>query len=207
MTSFRKSLARLDSVLARCEDIDGCWVWAGGKDRQGYAVVHVGGTTKRGHRWVWEQFVGEIPNGLVLDHLCRNTSCVNPEHLDPVTVRVNTIRGRVPLVAGENGRRANLAKTHCPAGHPYAGNNIIRNGVRRNCRECGRSRSRAHWRRKNGHPVDGPSRRSKLTEEEVRVIRELAAARRPVAEIAAMFNVAKSTISRISTGEAWRHVS
>ncbi len=69
------------------------------------------------HRWAYEQARGAIPDGMHLDHLCRNTLCVNPDHLQAVTARENLRRG--VGFAGTNAR-----KTRCPAGHPYSGDNV-----------------------------------------------------------------------------------
>ncbi|MFJ2662519.1 HNH endonuclease signature motif containing protein [Arthrobacter koreensis] len=83
----------------------------------------------RVHRVAYELFSGPIPNGLVLDHLCRNRGCFNPNHLEPVTRAVNNLRG-VGFMA------AHARKTHCPKGHPYDEKNTqIKNGARR-CRAC-----------------------------------------------------------------------
>ena len=79
-----------------------CWEWLGGKDRFGYGLFEIAGTraerekqgrrTAMAHRFAYETLVGPIPDGLTLDHLCRNTSCVNPEHLEPVTEQENLAR-------------------------------------------------------------------------------------------------------------------
>lgn len=91
----------------------------------------------RSHRYTYEILVHEIPAGLDLDHLCRNTLCVNPYHLEPVTKRVNSIRA-------ENGGWQR-AKTHCPRGHAYDEKNTRlrtnrkgRGWVGRWCRACDR---------------------------------------------------------------------
>src|SRR5215831_2038423 len=76
---------------------DDCWEWTAGKDRDGYGQLHVsrpeGDSSARAHRVVYELLVGPIPEGLTLDHLCRNRGCVKPSHLDPVTVGDNIRRG------------------------------------------------------------------------------------------------------------------
>lgn len=79
--------------IDRSAGADACWPWLGYRDRYGYG--HTSTTTRRGglaHRLVYEELVGAIPNGLVLDHLCRNPSCVNPAHLEPVTFAENRRR-------------------------------------------------------------------------------------------------------------------
>ena len=113
----------------------GCWQWLGAVDSVGYSSFRLTKTppvTKRAHRWLYELIVGPIPAGLVLDHLCRNKLCVNPDHLEPVTNAENL--RRYP------GYPHNRRRTHCPQGHPYSGWNLIieqrPQGFGRHCREC-----------------------------------------------------------------------
>lgn len=75
----------------------GCWIWTGELNRNGYGRVWRLGRRVMAHRAMYELLVGPIPEGLVLDHLCRVRCCVNPKHLEPVTVRENTIRGEAAL--------------------------------------------------------------------------------------------------------------
>lgn len=103
----------------------GCWNWLQYRSPQGYGRFTFGGKILVAHRWSYERFVGPIPDGLQLDHLCRNTSCVNPDHLEPVT-------------NAENQRRAAEARTHCKHGHEFTPENTSRSGGRRTCRECAR---------------------------------------------------------------------
>src|SRR3990167_11482908 len=70
-----------------------CWNWIGTKDSSGYGRFRFFYKTILAHRFSYELFVGEIPTGLVIDHLCRNTSCVNPAHLEPVSIYENCRRG------------------------------------------------------------------------------------------------------------------
>ena len=118
---------------------DDCWEWTGCRSAKGYGLIYKSGATKRVHRVVYELLVGPIPDGLQLDHLCRNRGCANPSHLDPVDTRENTLRG-VGLTS------QNAVKTHCAQGHPFTGENLyLRTGSRRGreCRECKRN-----WDRK-----------------------------------------------------------
>lgn len=91
--------------IARRSTVDGesgCWNWDGAKNSAGYGRITLptgkaGGETKYAHRVAYEVFVGPVPEGLKIDHLCRNTSCCNPDHLEPVTQTVNLARGRSAL--------------------------------------------------------------------------------------------------------------
>lgn len=111
---------------------NGCWDWIGSKGSHGYGQAwdFDKKTVVLSHRYVYEIEVGPIPEGLTLDHLCRNKSCCNPAHLEPVTMRVNSLRGI--------GRSAiNAAKTHCPKGHQLADDNLTtRSFTGRRGREC-----------------------------------------------------------------------
>lgn len=120
----------------------GCMEWTGGTNGVGYGMFFTdwaGGknTRKLAHRWYYEQVRGPIPAGLHLDHLCRDTMCVNPDHLEPVTQRVNTLRG-IGVSA------VHAKKTHCVNGHPFSGDNLVyrSNGRWRDCRECRRAKDR-----------------------------------------------------------------
>lgn len=121
---------------------NGCIEWTGGLNGVGYGQFYIGRTSRDqtgkgyAHRWAYEQFVGPIPEGLHLDHLCRNRKCVNHEHLEPVTPRQNLLRGISPSAL-------HAKKTHCPAGHPYAGDNLYLHPTKgqRICRACGRNRA------------------------------------------------------------------
>lgn len=96
---------------------DDCWIWRGSTSTVGYGQFHVWGRLVTAHRFVYELYVGPIPEGLVLDHLCRNRQCVNPAHLEPVTHRINILRG-------EGAGARNAAKEECPRGHPLTPENV-----------------------------------------------------------------------------------
>jgi hypothetical protein len=102
-----------------------CWIWQRGIKRDGYPKDWDGKRSVQAHRYYYEMHVGPIPEGLVIDHLCRVRTCVNPEHLEPVT-------------HAENMRRSGPAqKTHCVNGHEFnEANTYIRPSGGRQCRAC-----------------------------------------------------------------------
>jgi hypothetical protein len=96
----------IDRIYSRIDrDPSGCWLWRGAKDQKGYGTARfpVNGVNRVGnvHRIVYEIEHGPIPKGLTLDHLCRNPSCVNPKHLEPVTYSENIRRGQSPEMSRE----------------------------------------------------------------------------------------------------------
>lgn len=114
--------------LPPCED--DCWTWTAARNPLGYGRFDSGFA----HRWSYEQEIGPIPAGLTIDHLCRNTSCVSPAHLEPVTNRENILRGE-----GSSAKRAR--QTACIHGHPFdASNTYINPSGWRQCRACKRRR-------------------------------------------------------------------
>lgn len=116
---------------AKVKKTDTCWLWEG-TTWNGYGQVFV--NTARGsvpaHRFAYELLVDSIPDGLQIDHLCRNPCCVNPEHLEPVTKRENVLRG-----VGASAQ--NTRKTHCIRGHEFSGANLyLHPDGYRVCRAC-----------------------------------------------------------------------
>jgi len=121
--------------------VGGCWLWTACKNRDGYGIFQMAGRPQKAHRVSYEMHVGPIPEGLQLDHLCRNRGCVNPDHLEPVTTQENTRRGNV----GKN----HADKTHCPQGHKYAGDNLyIDPRGKRQCKTCRRQSGLKYYQRK-----------------------------------------------------------
>lgn len=101
----------------------------GGKDR-GYGQFWDGTKTVRAHRFSYELARGKIPEGLDLDHLCRNRACVRPDHLEPVTDKENVHRSPIHFAT----------RTHCPKGHPYSEENTYVSPQGRTCKKCQRER-------------------------------------------------------------------
>lgn len=118
-----------------------CWVWIASRNENGYGYfgpgMHHSPRLVRVHRYAYELLVGPIPEGLTIDHLCRNRPCVNPAHMETVTNKENILRG---LSTGAH----NARKTHCPQGHPYdLFNTYLRRDkgrTGRNCRACDNAR-------------------------------------------------------------------
>lgn len=116
-----------------------CWIWKGCRDSHGYGNFRVQGKTVKAHRWCYEQVKGIIPQELDSDHLCRIPPCVNPDHIEPVTRKVNCQRGIAGIINGGRQR----AITHCPQGHPYSEQNTyFFSGGKRGCKICRTERDR-----------------------------------------------------------------
>ncbi len=109
-----------------------CWPWTGHIGGDGYGVFSIGGTAFGAHRVSYVLTNGNPPPDEVLDHLCRNRRCVNPSHLESVTVGENTMRGQtIPAL--------HAAKTHCCNGHAFDVVNTYTWRGHRVCRACNRA--------------------------------------------------------------------
>lgn len=133
---------------SKVEKTASCWLWTAATLRGGYGQFTISHDVKiSAHRWSYESLVGPIPDGLVLDHLCRVSACVNPNHLEPVAQAENVRRGEVWMISG--------SKTHCPSGHEYAGGNLYlrpSDGARV-CRACTREHQRRRRLRRSGQLI------------------------------------------------------
>ena len=156
MTSYIRDVEHLRAALVQRTKVDpvtSCHQWVGQLTDDGYGKVVVG-ATQRGkggqpirrfsHIIAYELAHGPVPNGLELDHLCRNRACCNPEHLEPVTRQENVKRGILPQLMAA---KAN-AKTHCYKGHLLSGDNLFLQGRLkkfRGCRTCRAERQKNRY--------------------------------------------------------------
>jgi len=123
------------------DDANGCRVWVGTRTSSGYGRAHIAGQAYSAHRLSYTLFCKQVPDGLQLDHLCRNRLCIRPDHLEPVVPRENYLRG-VGFTS------LNASKTHCPNGHAYDDVRVRSWGTYkslfRSCRECAREANRRY---------------------------------------------------------------
>ena len=116
-----------------------CWLWTAALNSRGYGSFANGkGGSMPAHRFAYELFVGPIPDGLTIDHLCRIRSCVRPTHLEAVTNLENVMRG-------ESFSVFNSRKTHCLNGHPLTPDAVYEGRRNRACRHCAIDRSKAWY--------------------------------------------------------------
>lgn len=113
----------------KVEKGDKCWIWKGAVDAHGYGSFVIEGLTKKSHRVSYEMSKGEIPEGLVIDHICKNKLCVNPEHLRAISRVENVMIGDGPTAK-------NARKTHCNRNHPLSGSNLYTYKGKRYCKAC-----------------------------------------------------------------------
>ena len=146
----------------RVEKTPACWIWKGDITWGGYGIFTVTVSknetrTLSAHRFSYKLHKGPIPAGLTIDHLCRNRSCANPEHLEAVTMRENILRG-------ESSSANNARKQFCKRGHPLKGTNLYLKQYafrqERICRECRRHNDKKlYWQKKQEAPKVGRSGR------------------------------------------------
>lgn len=197
----------IDQVLLnkRVIDDNGCWIWQGQRHKKphgdyGYLHIEWNGVhkTHRAHRLAYEVFVGPIPEGLEIDHLCRNTLCMNPEHLEPVTHTENMRR------------RLDINKSYCVNGHEFSPENTyINTRGRKECRTCkkaSRERTSKFYIDKRAGLI-GNKMRGRLTSEDVAKIRQLSQEGHTFADLGRMFQVSGNHIGNIVKGKKHKQIS
>lgn len=184
----------------------GCWATPL-KQQHGYCMARVWEEGEprpkslgRVHRIVYQLLRGLIPEGMILHHVCRNTACCNPDHMKVMT-QGEHLR--------EDGHRLadQVARTHCPKGHPYSGGNLrierLRDGYKRSCRKCVTLKTQKRRQAMTG----GDSRTiTKLIEANVAEIRSRHAAGENCAQLGRAFKVTDETIRRAVRRLSWRHL-
>lgn len=125
-----KDLARFWSRVGKTNN---CWLWTGGQKGAGYGRFSFKSEDILAHRFSYELFKGEIPIELEIDHLCRVRNCVNPDHLEAVTRKVNVLRG-------DSFSATNSKKTHCKQGHEFTPENTYQYSKQRKCKTCTKER-------------------------------------------------------------------
>lgn len=128
MSEIKYKTKLMERFLAKIEKTNDCWFWKSWITREGYGQFSIHDKAYFAHRVSYELFKCDIPKGLILDHLCRNPSCVNPEHLEAVTYKINTLRGNAGLWQKQ--------KTHCPKGHELRGDNLVNFEILKGWRIC-----------------------------------------------------------------------
>lgn len=128
LTADDRTLSRFFGKVAVASDMGACWLWTGARISTGYGRFAALGHPIAAHRAAYILAIGPIPSGLQIDHLCRVRSCANPTHLEPVTQKVNMMRGDSPSAR-------NAVKTHCKRGHAFDATNT---GMQQSGRHKGR---------------------------------------------------------------------
>jgi hypothetical protein len=126
------NISPIDRFMSKVDKTDSCWIYTGQIDN-GYGRFWYKGKGILAHRWIYEYLFSPIPPKMQIDHLCRNRSCVNPQHLEVVS---NT----------EQQKRKSLAQTHCKNGHEFTEENIYLYKNKRNCIMCRRERDKGRKR-------------------------------------------------------------
>lgn len=154
------------SIFERCKDVEmakeivrqkiqegvricektGCWIWEKGKTSCGYGATYCEGIFFSTHVSSYELYIGPVERGFELDHLCRNRSCCNPNHLEKVLHRENLIRSPISRTF------QNIQATHCPQGHEYNSENTIVRRNARECLQCKRDRDRRFYQKRKDNP-------------------------------------------------------
>lgn len=127
---------------AKIKITDGCWLWLGATNSDGYGSLGRSGKTYSAHKFIHELVCGPVSDDVELDHLCSNRLCVRPSHLEGVPHRVNVLRGKGVAVISLN-------KKECPKGHLLEGDNLVVCELpRRRCRICQNKKTKLAYHRK-----------------------------------------------------------
>lgn len=141
--TFMRGYTDFERICQNLEEVGGCLVWSRSLRTDGYARTWVGNKTTYVHRFMYENIIGPIDKGLVIDHICRNRACANPAHLEVVTQKENVRRGNI--VINKQNRK------HCLSGHAYNEKNTYYFKGNRQCRVCKKLNQRKYMERiRNG---------------------------------------------------------
>lgn len=217
-----RGMTAAEYIAARStpDEATGCWLWNGPRVIGSYGHTTFHGRHVYMHRLSYETHVGKIPEGFQLDHVCHTLDdscqggkscahrrCVNPAHLEVVTIRENAVRGK-----GFIGRHARSEA--CPKGHPYEGK-IVEGRPRRVCRVCARVSNRAYYSRvRNPKYVTGPpcihrgsdNPAAKVTEQDVVAIRSKAADGETYRNLGREYGLSEVAVRRMVIRRTWKHV-
>ena len=177
----------------------GCWLWTANVSHNGYGEIKRYTQMVRAHRWAYSVLVKPVPPDFVVDHLCRTRCCVNPDHLEAVSIKENLMRGWTR--AAEN-----VKKTHCPQGHPYDDKNTFVNNGRRHCRTCSANRNKQWYYNKEKRHGQVTKRKRILSQHVVSEIKFLINLGYSDNVLAAFYSISKGKISFIRHGRSWQFI-
>lgn len=138
---------------SRVEITSTCWNWTGPtrSKTSPYGSIRLNGKNKLAHRHAYEMLIGPIDSNLTVDHLCKNTKCVNPAHMELVSLSENARRSGAILKASAKAAENQLARNFCINGHEFTKENTYLTSRQRHCKQCRQDAQRkAYWRKKNG---------------------------------------------------------
>jgi hypothetical protein len=133
------SISEIERFASKYVEDGDCWRWQGPLDKDGYGHFYFRRRGRRAHRFAWFLYRGPIPEGMVVNHVCKRRDCVNPQHLELLTPRENALQDSLSPAS------VNARKTHCKQGHAYDRTY----GGQRSCSRCQAEKTRrlrAKWR-------------------------------------------------------------